>query len=217
MAVYFSTDDRRNKRGECLIRLSWHLQYERFQTTVGLTTKSGISGNRVHIGNRPNSKNMTPDEINMILEKIEKFLLGCEAYALEKGVKLMNGTMRGLFKDYKSMNFTCEREIKERWIQSTPSDGLYWHKYDGGIYKKLCEAIDSSYPSKRYVIYQEVFGHTRVFSIPYEEFYGQVEANGTMLKHFIEVSEDIALNEFLMKPLSEDNLKNRHITKTNMY
>ena len=194
MAVYFSTEDRNNKRGDVLIRLSWHCQNERLQTTVGLTTKMSISSNRV-ISGRRNSKNMTPDEINVILERIEKFLSGCEAYALEKAVKLKNGTMRGLFKDYKSMNYTCEQEIMERWINCAPSNGLYWHKYDGGFYKKLCEAVDSSDSSKRFVIYQELFGHSRICSIPYEEFYGIVDFDGRAVKRFVEVPADLALDE----------------------
>ena len=194
MAVYFSTEERGNKRGDYLIRLSWHLQYERLQTTIGLTTKMGISSNRVKNGAR-NYKNMTPDEINVILERIEKFLYGCEAYALEKGVKLKNGTMRGLFKDYKSMNYTCEQEIMERWINCAPSNGLYWHKYDGGFYKKLCEAIDSSDSSKRSVIYQEIFGHSRIFSIAYDDFYGTVDFEERVVRRFVEVSAEMALDE----------------------
>lgn len=195
MSVKFTTEERGNKRGDFLIRLSWQCHYERLQTTVGLTTISGVSGNRVCVGHKKNSKNITPEEINAILEKIENFLYDCEAYALEKGVKLQRGTMRGLFKDYKSMNYTCEQEIMDRWITSTPSNGIYWHKYDGGFYKKLCEATDSSDSSKRYVIYQEVFGHSRIFSISLDDFYGIVEFNGTMVKRFIEVSADIALEE----------------------
>ena len=194
MAVYFSTEDRNNKRGDVLIRLSWHCQNERLQTTMGLTTKMSISSNRVKNGSR-NSKNMTPDEINVILERIEKFLYRCEAYALERGVKLKSGTMRGIFKDYKSMNYTSEQEVMERWIMSTPSNGIYWHKYDGGFYKKLCEAMDSSDSSKRYVIYQELFGHSRIFSIPYEEFFGTIEFEGRVVKRFIEVPADLALDE----------------------
>ena len=194
MAVYFSTEDRNNKRGDVLIRLSWHCQNERLQTTVGLTTKMSISSNRVK-GSRRNSKNMTPDEINVILERIEKFLYRCEAYALDRGVKLKNGTMRGLFKDYKSMNYTCEQEIIERWITSAPSNGLYWHKYDGGFYKKLCEAVDSSDSSRRYVIYQEIFGHSRIFSIPYEEFFSTIEFECRVVKRFVEVPADLALDE----------------------
>lgn len=197
MAVYFSSEDRGNKRGDHLIRLSWHCQYDRFQTTIGLSTSNVISDNRVK-GINCNSKNMTPEEINVILERIEKFIYGCEAYALEKGVKLKNGTMRGLFKDYKSMNFTGEQEIMERWITRVPSNGLYWHKYDGGFYKKLCEAVDSSDSSKRFVIYQELFGHSRIFSIPYEEFYGIVDFDGRAVKRFVEVPADLALDENAM-------------------
>ena len=74
MAVYFSTDSRRNKKGDYLIRLSWHYSGARFQTTIGLTTKHDISRNRVKSGNKKNSKNMTFEEINFHLKKIEDFL-----------------------------------------------------------------------------------------------------------------------------------------------
>ena len=93
------------------------------------------------------------------------------------------------------MNYTCEQDIMERWINCAPSNGLYWHKYDGGFYKKLCEAMDSSDSSKRYVIYQELFGHSRIFSIPYEEFFSTIEFEGRVVKRFIEVPADLALDE----------------------
>lgn len=197
MSVYFSTDDRKNKRGDFLIRLSWHYNGTRFQTTVGLTTKHRILNNRVEAGCKKNSKNMTPEKINVILEKIEHFINECETYAWEKKVKLTSGTMRGLFKDYKSINFTQEKEIKEKWIISSPSDGLYWQKYDGGFYKKLCVAVDSSDSTKKYVIYQELFGHSRIFSIIQEEFYGNIVYLDKIVKRFTEISADIALMSLL--------------------
>ena len=209
MAVYFSTEDRNNKRGDVLIRLSWHCQDERFQTTIGLSTQNIISGNRVK-GGIYDSKSMTPEEINIILGRIEKFMYRCEAYALELGVKLKNGIMRGLFKDYKSMRFTCEKEVMERWIKSTPSNGLYWHKVDGGFYKKLCEAADSVDNKKWYVIFQEVFGHSRIFSMPKDDFEGYIELKGELKKLFVEVSENEAISAFLMKDLGDYQLAELH-------
>ena len=195
MAVYFSTDDRSNKRGDYLIRLSWHHHHERFQTTTGLTTISGVSQNEVKLGNKKNSKNMTPDEINSILKRIENFINKCEAYALEKGVRLMHGTMRGLFKDYKAMKYTCEQEIIDRWLAPSPSNGLYWHRYNGGFYKKICDATDCSDPKKHFVIYQELFGHSRIFSMPLMEFTGTIEHEGKTTPRFVEVTAELALQE----------------------
>ena len=209
MAVYFSTDSRSDKHGNAPIRLSWHCQDDRFQTTIGLSTKYIISNNRVKDMNY-NSKNMTPKEINVILERIEKFIYSCEARALEKGVKLKNGMMRGLFKDYKSMRFTCEKEVMERWIKSTPSNGLYWHKVDGEFYKKLCEAADSVDNEKLYVIFQELFGHSRIFSMPKDEFEGHVELKGEKKKLFVEVSEDEALAAWYMRDLGDNQLQELH-------
>ena len=150
MAVYFSTEERGNKKGDYLIRLSWHHKGERYQTTIGLTTKTSVSKNRVISGGRRNSRNMSVDEINLILEKIEKFIYACETYAMKIGVSLMNGTMRGLFKDFKASNYANEQEIIQKWINVSPSNGLYWHKYDGHFYKILCEATDSSDSSTKY-------------------------------------------------------------------
>ena len=209
MAVYFSTDSRCDKHGNSPIRLSWHCQDERFQTTIGLSTQNIISGNRVK-GGIYDSKSMTPEEINIILGRIEKFMYRCEAYALELGVKLKNGIMRGLFKDYKSMRFTCEKEVMERWIKSTPSNGLYWHKVDGGFYKKLCEAADSVDNKKLYVIFQEVFGHSRIFSMPKDDFEGYIELKGELKKLFVEVSENEAISAFLMKDLGDYQLAELH-------
>lgn len=195
MAVYFSTEERGNKKGDFLIRLSWHFKGQRYQTTIGLTTKSSISHNKVTSGGRRNSKNMSVDEINLILEKIEKFIYACETYALKIGVSLMNGTMRGLFKDFKASNYTNEHEVIQKWITVSPSNGLYWHKYDGHFYKKICEATDSSDSSTKYVIYQELFGQCRIFSMPVKEFYGMVEYERQILKRFAEVTPEIALEE----------------------
>lgn len=195
MAVYFSTEERGNKKGDYLIRLSWHHKGERYQTTIGLTTKTCVSKNRVISGGRRNSKNMSVDEINLILEKIEKFIYACETYAMKIGVSLMNGTMRGLFKDFKASNYANEQDIIQKWITVSPSNGLYWHKYDGHFYKKLCEATDSSDSSTKYVIYQELFGKSRIFSMLIEEFYGMVEYEGQILCRFAEVSPEIALEE----------------------
>ena len=194
MAVYFSTEERRNKNGDVMIRLSWHHKGQRFQTTTGLTTHNPFSNNRDKGPNR-NAKNLTSQEINFMLEKIEKFISACEAYAMKTGVSLMNGTMRGLFKDFKASNYSNDQEIMQKWITASPSNGLYWHKYDDGFYKKLCEAIDSSDSTKKYVIYQELFGQSRIFSIPIEDFYGMVECQGQVLKRFIEVDSMIALEE----------------------
>ena len=195
MAVNFTTEERGNKKGDFLIRLSWHLKRQRYQTTIGLTTKTNISNNRVISGGRRNSRNMSVDEINQILEKIEKFIYTCEVYAMKTGVSLTKGTMIGLFKDFKASNYANEQEIMQKWITVSPSNGLYWHKYDGHFYKKLCEATDSSDSSTKYVIYQELFGKSRIFSMPIEEFYGMVEHEGQILCRFAEVEPEIALEE----------------------
>jgi len=129
---------------------------------------------------------MSLDEINQILEKIERFIYACENHAMKIGLSLMKGTMRGLYKDYKASNYTNEQEVMQRWITASPSNGLYWHKYDGYFYKKLCEATDSSDTTTKYVIYQELFGQSRIFSMPVEEFYGMVEYEGQILKRFTE-------------------------------
>ena len=193
MAVYFSTDRRSNKTGDALIRLSWHYNGARFQTTVGLTTKHGISGNRVKAGNKKNSKNMTFEDINLHLEKIENFLKSCEAYSLKTGIDLQCGTMRALYKDFKSGSYSGETEIIEKWITATPSKGMYWRSYDDNFYKKLYIATDSANTEKKYVIYQELFGHSRILSMPVDDFYGDVEDNGKIVKRFKEESSKIAL------------------------
>lgn len=188
MAVYFSTDRKSNKSGDSLIRLSWHYNGERFQTTVGLTTKHEISANRVKAGNKKNSKNMSFEEINFHLEKIESFLKRCEAYSLKIGVALHSATMRALYKDFKTGNYDSETEIIEKWIVSSPSNGVYWQRYDGVFFKKLCEAVDTSDMAKKYVIYQELYGNSRIFSMLFDEFYGDVEYNGCKIRRFIEAS-----------------------------
>lgn len=193
MPVYFSIDDRKNRSGDARIRLSWHYNGARFQTTVGLTTKLRISGNRVKIGNDRNSKNMTPEEINSHLEKIENFLKRCEAYSLQIGVNLQCGTMRALYKDYKAGNYCNEIEIIEKWITATPSNGLYWRDYEYNYYRKLCVATDSADSEKKYVIYQELFGHNRILSMPIDDFYGNVEYNDKIVKRFEEESSETAL------------------------
>lgn len=193
MAVYFSTDRRSNKAGDALIRLSWHYRGVRFQTTVGLTTKHGISGNRVKAGDKKNSKNMTFEEINSHLEKLEDFLKQCEAYSLKIGVDLQCGTMRALYKDYKSGNYSNKTEIIEKWITVSPSNGVYWRSYDDYFYKKLCIATDSTNSEKKYVIYQELFGHSRILSMPIDDFYGDIEDNGKIVKRFEEESSKVAL------------------------
>ena len=186
MAVYFSTDSRCNKNGDSLIRLSWHYNGARFQTTMGLTTKHNISENRIKAGDKKNSKNMTFEEINFQLEKIENFLKKCEAYSLKIGVTLRSSTMRALYKDFKSGNISNDTEIIEKWITASPSNGLFWRSYDRYFYKKLCIATDSANTEKKYVIYQELFGHSRILSIPIEEFYGDVEYNGRKIRRFVE-------------------------------
>ena len=95
------------------------------------------------------------------------------------------------------MNFTQEKEIKEKWITKSPSNGLYWQKYDGGFYKKICVAFDSNDATKKFVIYQEVFGHSRIFSILQEEFHGSINFHDKIIKRFTEVSEEIALMSIL--------------------
>lgn len=193
MAVYFSTDSRRNKKGDYLIRLSWHYSGARFQTTIGLTTKHDISRNRVKSGNKKNSKNMTFEEINFHLKKIEDFLKQCEAYSLKLGVDLQCGTMRALYKDFKSGNYSSEAEIIEKWITVSPGNGDYWRSYDDHFYKKLCIATDSANMEKKYVIYQELFGYSRILSMPIEDFYRDVEYNGRVIKRFEEIPSEFAL------------------------
>ena len=193
MAVYFSTDSRRNRNGDYLIRLSWHYNGARFQTTIGLTTKHRISENRVERGAEKNSKNMTCEEINFHLEKIENFLKKCEAYSLKIGVDLQCGTMRALYKDFKGGNYSSGTEIIEKWIAVSPSNGGYWRSYYGEFHKKICIATDSTSAEKKYVIYQELFGHRRILSMSIDDFYGDVEYNGKIVKRFEEVSSDFAL------------------------
>ena len=193
MAVYFSTDSRCNKNGDSLIRLSWHYNGTRFQTTIGLTTQHDIFENRVKAGDKKNSKNMTFKEINYLLEKVENFLKRCEAYSMKIGVDLQCGTMRALYRDFKSSNYSNETEIIEKWIVVSPSNGEYWRSYDDNFYKKLCIATDSTADEKKYVIYQELFGHSRILSMPIGDFYGNVEYNGKIVKRFEEESSEIAL------------------------
>lgn len=57
------------------------------------------------------------------------------------------------------------------------------------------EATDSSDSSTKYVIYQELFGQSRIFSMLIEEFYGMVEYEGQILSRFAEVAPEIALEE----------------------
>lgn len=192
MAVYFSIEDRGNKNGDHMIRISWHHKGQRLQTTTGITTNNKIKRNRVE-GSKRNVKNLTSEEINFMLDKIEKFLCACEAYAMKIGVSLMTGTMRGLFKEFKTSNFTNDLEVMMKWITTSPSNGLYWQKYDDCCYKKLCEATDSSDSTTKYVIYQELFGRSRIFSMPIEEFYGTVEYQGKIFKRFVEIDQEIAL------------------------
>ena len=100
-----------------------------------------------------------------------------------------------LVQGFKASNYANEQEIIQKWINVSPSNGLYWHKYDGYFYKKLCEATDSSDSSTKYVIYQELFGQSRIFSMLIEEFYGKVEYEGQILCRFAEVAPEIALEE----------------------
>ena len=97
------------------------------------------------------------------------------------------------YKEFKTSNFTNDQEVMMKWITTSPSDGLYWQKYDDCCYKKLCEATDSSDSTTKYVIYQELFGRSRIFSMPIEEFYGTVEYQGKILKRFVEIDQEIAL------------------------
>ena len=43
--------------------------------------------------------------------------------------------------------------------------------------------------------YQELFGHSRIFLITYEEFYGIVDFDVRAVKRFVEVPADLALDE----------------------
>ncbi len=195
MALYFSIESRINRKKEALVRLSWYCCGERIQTTTGLLAGniSGLRARPRHDSNDvKNSKNMTYAEINQLLEKIYRFITSCEEYARSNEVKLTRNIMRGLFLEYKSLNFTCEQEVMDRWITPIQSCGLYWQKYDGGLYKKLCEATDYSDTTRKYVIYQELSGHSKIFSMAKEKFYGSVEFNGECVKCFVEVSAEIA-------------------------
>lgn len=194
MPVRFYLDKRKNKYGECPIRIVWSFNGDRYQTTMGYSIPPEAWDGETHRVTPAayNHKKTASSEINSFIESMERAVNRLENFARTQNAALTKPIVQKVIADVIAAGGAYPSPKESLWKKMLSERRLntdrYFEHFKGGKYKLIAFGKDSE-TLEDVVIYQALYGDNQIWVRPYKVFNSKVTLpDGTEVDRFKEVS-----------------------------
>ena len=195
MPVRFYLDKRKNKYGECPIRLVWSFNGDRYQTTMGysIPPEAWDGETRRVTPAAYNHKKTASSEINSFIESMERAVNRLENFARTQNAAPTKAIVKKVVADVLAAGGAYPSPKESLWKKMLSERRLntdrYFERFKGGKYKLIAFGKDSE-TQEDVVIYQALYGDNQIWVMPSRMFFSKVkDEDGNEVDRFREITE----------------------------
>ncbi len=192
MPVRFYLDKRKNKYGECPIRIVWSFNGDRYQTTMGysIPPEAWDGETRRVTPAAYNHKKTASSEINSFIESMERAVNRLENFARTQNAAPTKTIVKKVVADVLAAGGAYPSPKESLWKKMLSERRLntdrYFEHFKGGKYKLIAFGKDSE-TEKDVVIYQALYGDNQIWVRPSSMFFSKVtDKEGNEVQRFKE-------------------------------
>ena len=195
MPVRFYLDKRKNKYGECPIRIVWSFNGDRYQTTMGYSIPPEAWDGETRRGTPAayNHKKTASSDINSFIESMEKAVNRVENFARTQNAAPTKAIVKKVVADVLSAGgaypYDQEKLWKKMFTDRNLTQARYFQHFRGGKYKLIGFAKHSE-TLEDLVVYQAMYGDNQIWVRPSSMFFSKVkDEHGNEVDRFREITE----------------------------